>query len=73
MKDSVAKGDFKAVAEEANAFILFNSGAYPGTKNKDKKARKSLNTRSSSWKPMKAQCPSRNQTDTTHLWKCETV
>lgn len=37
LKDAVAKGDFAAVAAEKNAFILFNSGAYPGSKNKDKK------------------------------------
>ena len=28
------KGDFDAVAAEKNAFILFNSGAYPGAKRK---------------------------------------
>merc|ERR1712157_159031 len=28
------KGDFDAVVEEKNAFALFNSGAYPGAKNK---------------------------------------
>ena len=38
LKDAVAKGDFAAVAAEKNAFILFNSGAYPGSKNKDKKS-----------------------------------
>ena len=37
LSDAVAKGDFAAVAAEKNAFILFNSGAYPGTKNKEKK------------------------------------
>ena len=37
LKDAVAKGDFAAVAAEKNAFILFNSGAYPGAKNKGKK------------------------------------
>lgn len=37
LKDAVAKGDFAAVAAEKNAFILFNSGAYPGSKNKEKK------------------------------------
>merc|ERR1711957_556767 len=31
-------GDFTAVADEKNAFILFNSGAFPGTKNKGKKS-----------------------------------
>jgi|UniRef100_A0A7S2XWK6 hypothetical protein len=35
---AVAKGDFAAVSEEKNAFILFNSGAYIGAKNKPKKA-----------------------------------
>lgn len=38
LKDAVAKGDFAAVAAEKNAFILFNSGAYPGSKNKTKKS-----------------------------------
>lgn len=38
LKDSVDKGDFAAVADEKNAFILFNSGAYPGIKNKGKKS-----------------------------------
>lgn len=38
LKDAVSKGDFGAVAAEKNAFILYNSGAFPGTKNKDKKA-----------------------------------
>mmetsp|Transcript_24273 Transcript_24273/g.73028 ORF Transcript_24273/g.73028 Transcript_24273/m.73028 type:complete len:224 (+) Transcript_24273:177-848(+) len=28
LKDAVAKGDFAAVADEKNAFLLFNSGAY---------------------------------------------
>ena len=34
LKSAVEKGDFDAVAAEKNAFILFNSGAYPGAKNK---------------------------------------
>jgi hypothetical protein len=38
LKDAVAKGDFSAVAEEKNAFVLFNSGAYPTAKDKSKKA-----------------------------------
>lgn len=38
LKSAVASGDFGAVADEKTAFILFNSGAYPGAKNKDKKA-----------------------------------
>jgi len=38
LKDAVKAGDFAAVAAEKNAFILYNSGAYPGTKNKAKKA-----------------------------------
>lgn len=38
LKDAVAKGDFEAVAAEKNAFILFNSGAYPTAKSKPLKA-----------------------------------
>ena len=38
LKDAVASGDFGAVADEKNAFVLFNSGAYPTAKNKSKKA-----------------------------------
>ena len=38
LKSAVAAGDFAAVAAEKNAFILFNSGAYPGAKSKAKKA-----------------------------------
>jgi len=38
LKDAVAKGDFAAVANEKNAFILYNSGAFPGTKNKPAKS-----------------------------------
>ena len=38
LKDAVAKGDFAAVAAEKNAFILYNSGAFPGSKNKGKKS-----------------------------------
>eukprot|EP00538_Stauroneis_constricta_P009368 CAMPEP_0119562546 /NCGR_PEP_ID=MMETSP1352-20130426/20775_1 /TAXON_ID=265584 /ORGANISM="Stauroneis constricta, Strain CCMP1120" /LENGTH=181 /DNA_ID=CAMNT_0007610975 /DNA_START=26 /DNA_END=571 /DNA_ORIENTATION=+ len=34
LKDAVSKGDFGAVAAEKNAFILFNSGAYPRVKDK---------------------------------------
>lgn len=37
LKDAVEKGDFTAVAAEKNAFVLFNSGAFPGSKNKPKK------------------------------------
>jgi hypothetical protein len=37
LKDAVSKGDFSAVAAEKNAFILFNSGAYPRAKDKDAK------------------------------------
>ncbi|KAL3941397.1 MAG: hypothetical protein SGARI_000617 [Bacillariaceae sp.] len=37
LKAAVAKGDFGAVAEEKNAFILFNSGAYPRAKDKELK------------------------------------
>ena len=38
MKAAVEKGDFGAVAEEKNAFILFNSGAYPRVVDKQSKA-----------------------------------
>jgi len=38
LKAAVDGGDFGAVAEEKNAFILFNSGAYPRSKDKSKKA-----------------------------------
>mmetsp|Transcript_33255 Transcript_33255/g.67098 ORF Transcript_33255/g.67098 Transcript_33255/m.67098 type:complete len:148 (-) Transcript_33255:2184-2627(-) len=38
LKDAVAKGDFAAVAAEKNAFILYNSGAYPTAKDKADKA-----------------------------------
>lgn len=38
LKSAVASGDFAAVAAEKNAFILYNSGAYPGAKSKAKKA-----------------------------------
>jgi len=38
LKGAVAAGDFDAIVEEKNAFILYNSGTYPGVKNKDKKA-----------------------------------
>jgi predicted TIM-barrel enzyme len=34
LKGAVAAGDFGAVAAEKNAFILFNSGAYPSVKSK---------------------------------------
>jgi Photosystem II Psb31 protein len=37
LKSAVDKGDFDAVVAEKNAFILFNSGAYPSAKNKDAK------------------------------------
>jgi len=36
---AVDAGDFQAVAGEKNAFMLYNSGAYPGIKNKEKKAK----------------------------------
>jgi len=36
LKSAVASGDFAAIADEKRAFILFNSGAYPGAKNKAK-------------------------------------
>ena len=38
LKSAVAAGDFAAVAAEKNAFILFNSGAYPAIKDKAAKA-----------------------------------
>mmetsp|Transcript_34563 Transcript_34563/g.81484 ORF Transcript_34563/g.81484 Transcript_34563/m.81484 type:complete len:184 (-) Transcript_34563:328-879(-) len=38
LQGAVASGDFAAVAAEKNAFILYNSGAYPGAKNKAKLA-----------------------------------
>lgn len=38
LKAAVAAGDFAAVADEKNAFVLFNSGAYPTIKDKSKKA-----------------------------------
>jgi Photosystem II Psb31 protein len=38
LKDAVSKGDFGAVAAEKNAFILYNSGAYPRAKDKDLKS-----------------------------------
>lgn len=34
LKEAVAAGDFAAVADEKNAFILFNSGAYANNKGK---------------------------------------
>lgn len=37
LKAAVEKGDFGAVAEEKNAFVLFNSGAYPYSKDKAQK------------------------------------
>lgn len=38
LKDAAAKGDFDAIAAEKNAFILFNSGAYPRVVDKEAKA-----------------------------------
>jgi len=38
LASAVDAGDFKAIAAEKNAFILFNSGAYPTSKDKSKKA-----------------------------------
>jgi hypothetical protein len=38
LKGAVDAGDFDAVALEKNAFILFNSGAYPRVKSKPQKA-----------------------------------
>jgi len=37
LKKAVESGDLAAVAAEKNAFILFNSGAYPAAKDKSKK------------------------------------
>ena len=39
LKSAVASGDFDAIAAEKNAFILFNSGAYPTAKDKASKAK----------------------------------
>jgi len=41
LKDAVAKGDFEAVADEKNAFTLFNSGAY-AMKGATQKAQKAV-------------------------------
>merc|ERR1719464_1898980 len=38
LSSAVEKGDFQAVIDEQNAFVLFNSGAYPGSKSKELKA-----------------------------------
>jgi hypothetical protein len=38
LKKAVEAGDFDAVAAEKAAFVLFNSGAYPGAKRKDSKS-----------------------------------
>ena len=38
LKSAVAAGDFAAVADEKNAFILFNSQVYPSAKDKALKA-----------------------------------
>ena len=38
LEKAVASGDLAAVASEKNAFILFNSGAYPTAKDKSSKA-----------------------------------
>jgi hypothetical protein len=37
LEKAVQAGDFDAVAAEKSAFVLFNSGAYPGAKRKDAK------------------------------------
>jgi len=39
LKDAVNKGDFAAVAAEKNAFVLYNSGAFPTLKQKPEKSR----------------------------------
>jgi len=46
LQGAVSKGDFAAVAAEKNAFILYNSGAYPGAKNKELKAKAIVATNS---------------------------
>jgi Photosystem II Psb31 protein len=38
LEKAVNSGDFAAVAQEKNAFVLFNSGAYPLIKDKESKA-----------------------------------
>jgi hypothetical protein len=38
LKAAVAAGDFASVADEKNAFVLYNSGAYPAVKDKPLKA-----------------------------------
>lgn len=43
LKGAIAAGDFAAIAEEKNAFILFNSGAYPTNKAAKAKAIKQTN------------------------------
>ena len=37
LKDAVSSGDFGKIVDEKNAFILFNSGAYPSAKVKAEK------------------------------------
>ncbi len=37
LKSAVDKGDFGAILDNKEAFVLFNSGVYPGAKNKDKR------------------------------------
>jgi len=37
LQEAVDKGDFASVAAEKNAFILYNSGAYPTKKQKEQK------------------------------------
>jgi Photosystem II Psb31 protein len=39
LKSAVDSGNFDAVVAEKNAFVLFNSGAYPRAKDKDLKAK----------------------------------
>ena len=38
LKDAVSSGDFGKIVDEKNAFILFNSGAYPRVVDKQAKA-----------------------------------
>jgi len=37
LKSAVDKGDFGAILDNKEAFVLFNSGVYPGAKNKAKR------------------------------------
>ena len=39
LKSAVEKGDFQSIVDEKNAFVLFNSGAYPTSKSKPEKSK----------------------------------